>query len=78
MRVEVQQKLSARYARKEKWTVQRAGEIAKEIERNTAELSLYTTKASGSSGSNNNAPGKFGNAVAPRSDQMTCVTIVLG
>jgi hypothetical protein len=48
MRTEVQLKLSARFAHTEDWTVRRAGEIAEEIERNAAELSLYTGKASGS------------------------------
>jgi hypothetical protein len=65
MRTEVQQKLSARFAHTEDWTVRRAGEIAEEIERNAAELSFYTGKASGSGGGNNNAP-------APRNDQRTC------
>jgi hypothetical protein len=84
MRTEVQQKLSARFAHTEDWTVCRAGEIAEEIERNAAELSLYTRKASASEGGNNNAPGKSGNTPAPRNDQRTChqcgqvVTIVLG
>jgi hypothetical protein len=72
MRTEVQQKLSARFAHTEDWTVRRAGEIAEEIERNAAEFSLYTGKATGSGGGNNNAPGKSGNAPAPRSDQKTC------
>jgi hypothetical protein len=72
MRVEVQQKLSARYAHTDERTVRRAGEIAEEIERNAAELSLYTAKATSFAGSNNNAPGKSGNVVAPRSDQKTC------
>ena len=72
LRTEVQQKLSARYAHTDDWTVRRAGEIAEEIERNAAELSLYTAKTTGSAGSNNNAPGKSGNAAAPRGDQRTC------
>jgi hypothetical protein len=72
MRTEVQQKLSACFAHIEDWTVRRAGEIAEEIERNVAELSLYTRKATGFGGSNNNAPGKSGNAPAARSDQRTC------
>jgi hypothetical protein len=72
MRTEMQQKLSARFAHTEDWTVHRAGEIAEETERNAAELSLYTGKASGSGGGNNNAPGKSGNAPAPRNDQRTC------
>jgi hypothetical protein len=72
LRTEVQQKLSARYVSTGDWTVRRAGDIAEEIERNSAELSLYTGKATGSLGSNNNAPGKSGNAGPPRSDQRTC------
>jgi hypothetical protein len=72
MRTEVQQKLLARFAHTEEWTVRRAGEIAEEIERNAAELSFYTGKASGSGGGNNNAPGKSGNTLAPRNDQRTC------
>jgi hypothetical protein len=52
MRTEVQQKLSARFAHTGDWTVRCAGEIAEEIERNAAELSLYTRKASGSGGGN--------------------------
>jgi hypothetical protein len=72
MRTEVQQKLSARFAHTENWTVRRAGEIAEEIERNAVELSLYTGKASGFGGGNTNAPGKSGNAPAPRNDQRTC------
>jgi hypothetical protein len=65
-------KLSARFAHPGAWTVRRAGKIAQEIERNAAELSLYTGKASGSRGDNNNALGKSGNAPAPRDDQRTC------
>jgi hypothetical protein len=72
MRTEVQQKLSARFAHTDAWTVRRAGEIAEEIERNTAELSLYTGKSTGSGGGNYNAPGKSSNAPAARSDQRTC------
>ena len=72
LRTEVQQKLSARYVSTGDWTVRRAGDIAEEIERNSAELSLYTGKATGSLGSNNNAPGKSGNAGPSRSDQRTC------
>jgi hypothetical protein len=72
MRTEVQQKLLARFAHTEDSTVRRAGEIAEEIERNAAELFLYTGKASGSGGATNNAPGKSGNAPAPRNDQRTC------
>jgi hypothetical protein len=72
MHTNVQQKLSARFAHTGDWTVRRAGEIAEEIERNAAELSLYTGKASGSWGGNNNAPGKSGNAPAPCGDQRTC------
>jgi hypothetical protein len=71
LRTEVQQKLSARYVSTGDWTVRRAGDIAEEIERNSAELSLYTGKATGSLSSNNNAPGKSGNAGPPRSDQRT-------
>jgi hypothetical protein len=56
----------------EDWTVRRAGEIAEEIERNAAELSLYTGKASRSGVGNNNAPGKSGNAPATRNDQRIC------
>jgi hypothetical protein len=48
MHTEVHQKLSARFARTDAWTVRRAGEIAEEIERNAAELSLYTGKSTGS------------------------------
>jgi hypothetical protein len=40
IRTEVQQKLSARFAHTDDWTVRRAGDIAEEIERNAAELSL--------------------------------------
>jgi hypothetical protein len=72
LRTEVQQKLSARYVSTGDWIVRCAGGIAEEIERNSAELSLYTGKATGSSGSNNNAPGKSGNAGPSRSDQRTC------
>jgi hypothetical protein len=72
LRTEVQQKLSARYVSTGDWTVRRVGDIAEEIERNTAELSLYTGKATGSTGSNNNAPGKFGNVGPTCSDQRTC------
>jgi hypothetical protein len=50
MRTEVQQKLSACCAHTGDWIVQRAGEIVEEIERNAAELSLYTGKASGPGG----------------------------
>jgi hypothetical protein len=69
MRTEVQQKLSARFAHTDDWTVRRAGEIAEEIERNAAELSLYTGKSTGFGGGNHNAPGKSGNTLAARSDQ---------
>jgi hypothetical protein len=72
LRTEVQQKLSARFAHTEDWTVRRAGEIAEEIERNAVELSLHTAKAMGSAGSHNKAPSKSGNAAVPRSDQRTC------
>jgi hypothetical protein len=72
MRTEVQRKMSAQFAETGNWTVRRAGDIAEEIERNAAELSLYTGRASGSGGSNNNALGKFSNAAAPRSDQRVC------
>jgi hypothetical protein len=72
MRTEVQQKLSARFAHTNDWTVRRAGEIAEEIERNAAELSLYTGKSTGSGGGNYNAPGKSGDAPAARGDQRTC------
>jgi hypothetical protein len=72
LRTKVQQKLSARYVSTGKWTVRRAGDIAEEIERDSAELSLYTGKATGSSGSNNNASGKSGNAGPSHSDQRTC------
>jgi hypothetical protein len=72
MRTKVQQKLSARIARTEDSTIRRAGELAEEIERNAAELSLYNGKATGSGGGNNNASGKPSNAAAPRSDQRTC------
>jgi hypothetical protein len=71
MRTEVQQKLSARFAHTDDWTVHRAGDIAEEIERNAVELSLYTGKSTGSGGGNHNAPGKFGSAPAARSDQRT-------
>jgi hypothetical protein len=72
MRTEVQQKLSACFAHTDAWTVRCAGEIAEKIERNVAELSLYTGKSTGSGGGNNNAPGKSGSASAGRSDQRTC------
>jgi hypothetical protein len=72
LRTEVQEKLSARYVSTGDWTVRRAGDIAEEIERKSIELSLYTGKATGSLGSNNNAPGKSGNAGPSRSDQRTC------
>jgi hypothetical protein len=72
IRTEVQQKLSARFAHTDAWTVRRAGDIAEEIERNAAELSLYTEKSTGSEGGNNNAPGKSGTAPAARSDQRSC------
>jgi hypothetical protein len=72
MRTEVQQKLLARFAHTDDWTVRRAGDIAEEIERNAAELSLYTGKSTGSGGGNNNAPGKYDSAPAARSDQRTC------
>jgi hypothetical protein len=72
MRTEVQQKLSARFAHMDDWTVRRADDIAEEIERNVAELSLYTGKSAGSWGGNNSAPGKSGSAPAARSDQRTC------
>jgi hypothetical protein len=72
MRTKVQQKLFARYVSTEDWNVRRAGDIAEEIERNSAELLLYTGKATGSSGSNYNAPGKSGNVGPSRSDQRTC------
>jgi hypothetical protein len=42
MRTEVQQKLLARFAHTDDWTVCHAGDIAEEIERNAAELTLYT------------------------------------
>jgi hypothetical protein len=71
MRTEVQQKLSACFAHTDDWTVRRAGDIAEEIDRNAAELSLYTGKPTGSEGGNNNAPGKSGSAPAARSDQRT-------
>jgi hypothetical protein len=71
MRTEVQQKLSARFAHTDDWTVCRAGDIAEEIERNAAELSLYTGKSTGSGGGDNNAPGKSGSAPATRSDPRT-------
>jgi hypothetical protein len=70
MRTEVQQKLPTCFAHTDAWTVCRAGEIAEEIERNAAELSLYTGKSTGSEG--NNAPGKSGSAPAARCDQRTC------
>jgi hypothetical protein len=72
LRTKVQQKLSARHVSTGDWTVRRAGDIVEEIERNSAELSLYTGKATGSSSSNNNASGKSGNAGPFRSDQRTC------
>jgi hypothetical protein len=72
MRTEVQQKLSARFAHTDDWTVRHAGDIAEELERNATELSLYTGKSTGSGGGNNNAPGKSGSALAARSDQRTC------
>jgi hypothetical protein len=72
MRTEVQQKLSARFAHMDDWTVRRADDIGEEIERNAAELSLYTGKSTGSWRGNNNAPGKSGSAPAARSDQRTC------
>jgi hypothetical protein len=72
MRTEVHQKLLARFAHTDDWIVRRAGNIAEEIERNAAELSLYTGKSTGSGGGNNNAPGKSGSASAARSDQRTC------
>jgi hypothetical protein len=56
MRTEVQQKLSARFVHTDDWTVRRASDIAEEIERNVAELSLYNGKSTGSVGGNNNAP----------------------
>jgi hypothetical protein len=68
LRTEVHQKLFARYVSTGDWTVRRAGDIAEEIERNSAELSLYNGKATGSSGSSNNALGKSGNAGPSRSD----------
>jgi hypothetical protein len=72
MRTEVQQKLLARFAHTDNWTVRRAGDIAEGIERNAAELSLYTGRSTRSGGGNNNAPGKFGSAPAAHSDQRTC------
>jgi hypothetical protein len=72
MRTEMQQKLSARFAHTDDWTVRHASDIAEEIERNAAELSLHTGKSTGSGGGNNNAPGKSGSAPAARSDQRTC------
>jgi hypothetical protein len=72
MHTEVHQKLLVRFAHTDDWTVRRAGNIAEEIERNAAELSLYTGKSTGSGGSNNNAPGESGSAPAARSDQRTC------
>jgi hypothetical protein len=72
LRAKMQQKLSARYVSTGDWTVRRVGNIAEEIERNFAKLSLYIEKATGSSSSNNNAPGKSGNAGPSRSDQRTC------
>jgi hypothetical protein len=68
----VQQKWSACYVSTGDWTVGRAGDIAEEIERNSTELPLYSGKAISSLGSNNNAPGKSGNAGPSRSDQRTC------
>jgi hypothetical protein len=50
MRTKVQQKLSARFAHTDNWTVRRAGDIAEEIERNAAELSLYIGKSTGFGG----------------------------
>jgi hypothetical protein len=67
----VQQKLSVRYVSTGGCTVRRADDIAEEIETNSTELLLYTRKATGSSGSNNNALGKSGNAGPFRSDQRT-------
>jgi hypothetical protein len=72
MRTAVQQKLLARFAHTDDWTVRRAGDIMEEIVRNAAELSLYTGKSIGSGEGNNNAPGKSGSAPAARSDQRTC------
>jgi hypothetical protein len=72
MRTDVQQKLSARFAHTDDWSVRRAGDIAEEIERNAAELSLYTGKSTGFWEGNNNAPGKSGSAPAARSNQRTC------
>jgi hypothetical protein len=72
MRTAVQQKLLARFAHTDDWTVRRAGDIAEEIKRNAADLSLYTGKSTGSGESNNNAPGKSGSALVARSDQRTC------
>jgi hypothetical protein len=68
----VQQKLLARFAHTDAGTVCRAGEIAEEIERNAAELSLYTAKSTGSGGGNYNNLGKSSSAPAARSDQRTC------
>jgi hypothetical protein len=75
MRTDVQQKLSARFAHPDNWTVRRAGEIAEEIEWNAAEMSLYTRKSIGSWGPGVTTmlrPGESGNAPAARSDQRTC------
>jgi hypothetical protein len=72
MGTEVQQKLPARSAHTDDWTVRRAGDMAEEIERNAAELSLYIGKSTRSGGGNNNAPGNSGSAPAARSDQRTC------
>jgi hypothetical protein len=71
MRTEVQQKLSARFAHTDDRTVRCAGDIVEEIERNAAELSLYTGRSTWSGGGNNNAPGKSGSAPAARSNQRT-------
>jgi hypothetical protein len=68
MRTEVQQKLLACFAHTEDWTVRCADDIAEEIERNAAELSLYTGKSTGSGGGNNNVPGKSGSAPAARNN----------
>jgi hypothetical protein len=68
----VQQKLLARFAHTDASTVRRADEIAEDIARNAAVLSLYTGKSIGSGGVNYNGPGKSGNAAAARSDQRTC------
>jgi hypothetical protein len=45
MRTDVQQKLLARFAHTDAWIVCHAGEIAEEIKRIAAELSLYTGKS---------------------------------